>query len=102
MFFLIGATDYYGFLGDFDIGKKPVGKPDLEELHLMNCRMDVLRCWLSWSYFVTTHKISSRLALTDMTTSSPVFRSFTSKLAFRSVNPLYLLVRYETVNAIRD
>jgi hypothetical protein len=34
MFFLIGATDYYGFLGDFDIGKKPVGKPDLEELQL--------------------------------------------------------------------
>jgi hypothetical protein len=25
IFFAIGATDYYGFLGDFDSGKKPVG-----------------------------------------------------------------------------
>jgi hypothetical protein len=34
IFFLIGAVDYYGFLGDFEAGKKPVGKDDLEELQL--------------------------------------------------------------------
>lgn len=32
--FLIGAVDYYGFLGDFEFGKKPVGKNDIEELQL--------------------------------------------------------------------
>jgi len=32
--FFIGAVDYYGFLGDFDAGKKPAGKDDIEELKL--------------------------------------------------------------------
>jgi hypothetical protein len=34
MFFLIGATDYYGFLGNFEAGMKPVGKSDIDELQL--------------------------------------------------------------------
>ena len=34
MFFLIGAVDYYGFLGDFDSGKNAFGKSDMEELQL--------------------------------------------------------------------
>jgi len=34
MFFLIGAVDYYGYLGTFEAGMKPVGKDDLEELKL--------------------------------------------------------------------
>jgi len=33
MFFAIGATDYYGFLGDFDSGKNPVGG-EMETLQL--------------------------------------------------------------------
>lgn len=33
IFFAIGATDYYGFLGNFDIGKRPVGG-DIEKLQL--------------------------------------------------------------------
>jgi Chlorophyll A-B binding protein len=33
IFFAIGATDYYGFLGDFDAGKKPVGG-DIDTLQL--------------------------------------------------------------------
>mmetsp|Transcript_19484 Transcript_19484/g.35296 ORF Transcript_19484/g.35296 Transcript_19484/m.35296 type:complete len:198 (+) Transcript_19484:51-644(+) len=34
IFFLIGAVDYYGVLGDFEAGKKPVGKSDFAELQL--------------------------------------------------------------------
>ena len=34
IFFLIGAVDYYGFLGNFDSGKNAFGKDDLEELQL--------------------------------------------------------------------
>jgi len=30
--FAIGATDYYGFLGNFEQGMKPFGKDDIEEL----------------------------------------------------------------------
>jgi hypothetical protein len=33
MFFLIGAVDYYGFLGNFDAGKNPVGG-EIEKLQL--------------------------------------------------------------------
>ena len=33
MFFLIGAVDYYGFLGNFDFGKNPVGG-EMEKLQL--------------------------------------------------------------------
>jgi len=32
MAFAIGAVDYYGFLGDFASGKKPVGGKSIEEL----------------------------------------------------------------------
>lgn len=45
IFFLIGATDYYGFLGNFESGMKPVGKDDLEELkmnELSNGRLAML------------------------------------------------------------
>lgn len=34
IFFLIGAVDYYGFLGSFESGMKPVGKEDMDELKL--------------------------------------------------------------------
>ena len=34
IFFLIGAVDYYGFLGNFPVGQKAVGKDDFEELQL--------------------------------------------------------------------
>jgi hypothetical protein len=33
IFFAIGATDYYGFLGNFESGKNPVGG-DMEKLQL--------------------------------------------------------------------
>jgi len=45
IFFLIGATDYYGFLGSFEFGMKPVGKDDIEELkmnELSNGRLAML------------------------------------------------------------
>ena len=34
MFFLIGAVDYYGFLGDFDIGKPSLDAAELEKRQL--------------------------------------------------------------------
>jgi len=34
MFFAIGATDYYGFLGDFDVGKKEDTGYELNELQV--------------------------------------------------------------------
>ena len=34
IFFLIGAVDYYGFLGSFEVGTKPFVKDDIEELKL--------------------------------------------------------------------
>ena len=45
MFFLIGAVDYTGFLGDFDVGKKTVGDKSLAELQtneLQNGRLAML------------------------------------------------------------
>jgi len=34
IFFAIGATDYYGFLGDFDVGKKEGTGYELNELQV--------------------------------------------------------------------
>lgn len=36
MFFAIGATDYYGFLGNFDVGKKQGTGYELNELQVRN------------------------------------------------------------------
>ena len=96
MFFAIGAVDYYGFLGDFDVGKKEDTGYELNELQvclfgrakevgcsggsplaalLTSCFLcsfsfstDVLPCWPFSSFSVTTLRTWSPLDLMAWTT----------------------------------
>ena len=69
MIFLIGAVDYYGFLGDFPAGKPDLGPEKLAERQLhRSFSMDALPCLPSWSFSVMTPRT---LFLLDSTVWMP-------------------------------